>query len=199
MDSRSKSGTTRGTPRIDPRDTISEGSFRRGQAFARVGGPVLLGLGGILMLLAMINFGTTGATRLGGMPWFMFLFFLAGPCLLAGFLMTKVGYAGVIARFMGRSVIPAASENLEQFAEQGGGAVESLAESFSRGARAASTSVDAGEGADTIACGACGTLNRRDASFCDACGAALHRTCGACGARVDRDARFCDQCGTALA
>ena len=51
--------------------------------------------------------------------------------LLAGLLMTKVGYAGVIARFMGRSVIPAASENLGQFAAQGGGAVESLAESFS--------------------------------------------------------------------
>lgn len=199
MGSRSKSGTTRTPAQIDPRDTISEGSFRRGQAFMRIAGPLLLGLGGILMLLAMLNFGAAGATRLGGVPWFMFLFFLAGPCLLAGVLMTKVGYAGVITRFMGRSVIPAASENLGQFAEQGGEAVESLAESFSRGARAASRSVDAGEVAHTVACGACGTLNRRDASFCDACGAALHRTCGACGARVDSDARFCDQCGTAVA
>jgi Double zinc ribbon/Adenylate and Guanylate cyclase catalytic domain len=46
-------------------------------------------------------------------------------------------------------------------------------------------------------CPRCQRENRRQAKFCEECGAPLVRSCGHCGAALSSSAKFCSECGRA--
>jgi hypothetical protein len=48
-------------------------------------------------------------------------------------------------------------------------------------------------------CPNCAHENRREAKFCEECGAKLASTCPACGQEVPSTAKFCQECGAGLA
>jgi predicted amidophosphoribosyltransferase len=58
--------------------------------------------------------------------------------------------------------------------------------------------VGVGAGGEQVTCAKCGGANRRDAKFCDHCGAALSIICPTCGRPNAPDATFCDECGKPL-
>jgi ribosomal protein L40E len=95
--------------------------------------------------------------------------FVGLPLIAIGSALLKAGYIGPASRYVAGELAPTVRDGL--------GALGLT------GARS---------------CSSCGAANDADATFCDACGAALSRMCPSCGAANDADARFCDGCGTSL-
>ena len=55
-----------------------------------------------------------------------------------------------------------------------------------------------GVGRPTLLCAVCGEENDADSRFCDGCGKPLNRACPSCDVQNDADARFCNACGGPL-
>jgi hypothetical protein len=140
------------------------------RTFLRVGGPVLLGIGLILTLIAFADFFGSFNNPGLGMPQNFWMGFIGLPLLGIGAAITKAAYLGPASRYVAGEVTPTIRDTL--------GAL--------------------GIGASVQVCAACGAQNDSDSRFCDSCGAPLNRVCPSCGADNDADARFCDGCGTAL-
>ena len=136
----------------------------------RVGGPILLGAGLILTLIAFVDFFSTFNDPSQGMPQNFWLGFIGLPLIGLGASAVKFAYLGPASRYVAGEVTPTIRDTLGAF----------------------------GIGKAEQVCAACGHHNDVDSRFCDSCGKPLSRTCASCGAANDADARFCDSCGQPL-
>ena len=169
------------------KEVLSDTDFKKSRQVVRMLARVLLVLGPLLAVGGVVFMVNVMSGRPTGAKFFMGFGMIAG-----GFLMTfigiqalLIGHAGKISRFMGRSTIPAASKNLQQFSVEGRTGISNLASAV-------------GLGREMILCPTCGSTNGADAMFCDQCGGALAKDCSGCGRRNDFDAVYCDACGVQL-
>jgi ribosomal protein L40E len=139
------------------------------RSFLRVGGVVLVIVGGLLTLGGLASFFSAFGS-FGAAPTNFWMAFIGLPMLAIGAAMLRAGYLGPASRYVAGEVTPVLRDSL--------GAL--------------------GAGPERRLCAACGAENDADAGFCDRCGQPLSRRCAACGANNDVDAGFCDSCGAAL-
>jgi hypothetical protein len=109
----------------------------------RVGGPILLLVGGIMTIAALASF--FGAFGTGAIPQNFWMGFVGLPLIAVGWAMTQAGYLGPASRYVAGEVTPTIRDTL--------GAL--------------------GIGGERRTCASCGTENDADARFCDGCGAPL--------------------------
>ena len=140
------------------------------RTFLRVGGPVLLGIGLLLTVIAFANFFSSVSNPELGMPRNFWMAFIGLPLLAIGAAITKAAYLGPASRYVAGEVTPTIRDTL--------GAL--------------------GFGEARTVCASCGAENDAGARFCDSCGRPLSRTCASCGDVNDADARFCNGCGAPL-
>jgi len=136
----------------------------------RVGGPLLLVIGGLFTLGGLLSFFSAFGDSTAGPPSNFWMAFIGLPMLAAGASLTRAGFLGPASRYVAGEVTPTIRDTM--------GAL--------------------GIGAERIVCASCGTENDAGAKFCDGCGKPLNRACTACGAENDANARFCDGCGHPL-
>jgi hypothetical protein len=162
----------------------------------RTVGPIVAGVGGLLVLTGMISF----FSAFGGFgpPKYFWCAFLGMPILGVGIVLTKLGYMGRIARYMANEVAPVGKDTFNYVARGTRGSVQDLAAAVGAGLREgrSASSPDATE----IPCTKCGERNDPTANFCKSCGLPTksEAVCSSCGDKNDADARFCDNCGKAL-
>lgn len=153
---------TRPDPRLSEQSTV--------RTALRIGGPIILGLGLLLTVVAFASFFAAVDEPFGGPPRDFGLGFIGLPLIAIGGAMVKFAYLGPASRYVAGEVTPTIRDAL--------GAL--------------------GIGKAKKVCAACGHHNDADAQFCNSCGKALGRPCPSCGAANDPDARFCDACGKPL-
>ena len=105
-------------------DPMNEREFHSTRSKLRKFGPILLGVGAILLIIMFVNF---FASIGGGMPKLVWLAFIGLPLFAVGFWMTALGHAGKIARYYGREVGPAASATFNDIAQDSGPGVRAVA------------------------------------------------------------------------
>ncbi|MCK7484996.1 MAG: zinc ribbon domain-containing protein [Bacillus subtilis] len=150
-------------------------------------GPILLGVGILLITAAFIDFFVSMAS-MSGMPSLFFLFFLAMPFLMAGAIMTNLGYMGTIGRYTASQVAPIAKDVTNYMIDGTKDSIIDLADGVLRGKKDAAPRT----------CGRCGEVANPGAVFCDACGTPLIKKCQKCNEQNDFDAAFCQRCGERL-
>ena len=106
----------------------------------RIWGPVLLAAGLALIVIAFAEM----LTITHGPPKLFWLFFLGAPIAFVGGSLCRLGYMGLVGRYVAREVGPAVAE----------------------GFRAAKASPG-------VRCRKCSRENASDARFCSACGAPI--------------------------
>jgi hypothetical protein len=136
----------------------------------RLAGPIMLGIGLLLTVIAFVDFFSSFSNPGFGMPSNFWMGFIGLPLLGIGAAITKVAFLGPASRYVAGEVTPTIRDTL--------GAL--------------------GLGEGRTVCAACGTENDAGARFCDSCGKPLSRTCASCGAGNDADAKFCNGCGAPL-
>ena len=137
----------------------------------RVGGPILLGLGLILTIIAFADFFSSFNDPSAGMPRNFWMGFIGLPLIGIGASMVRFAYLGPASRYLAGEVTPTIRDTLGSL----------------------------GIGQAERVCAACGHRNDADSRFCNSCGKPLARTCPSCGADNDANAQFCDSCGKPLA
>lgn len=84
--------------------------------FARVAGPLLLGLGGIFMIVGFVDF-FTAASHFGP-PTLFWCFFVGMPFLFFGGVFCQIGYMGAAARYAAAETAPVAADTFNYLAEE---------------------------------------------------------------------------------
>ena len=148
----------------------------------RILGPILLGVGGILLVISFLSLIS------GGLGTF-FLGFIGIPVLFVGGVFTSLGYMGAMARYSASQTAPVAKDVTNYM-------VDNTSESVARMAGAVVREVK-GE-SQPVKCDACGEVAHPGAVFCDNCGKPLAKVCPKCSAVNDQNARFCQKCGEPL-
>ena len=146
-------------------DTLSEADFQKARGKIRKLAKVMITIGPMLGICGIVFF----ISEMSGRPSIP-RFFLGFGMFAGGVLMTffgvqalVIGHAGKISRFLGRSTIPAASENIEQFSTGGRKGITNLAAAVGEGLAVSG----AGTGGELTLCPGCGSTNDSAASFCD--------------------------------
>lgn len=134
----------------------------------RVGGPILFGIGLLLTIIAFADFFRAFGSF--GAPSNFWMGFVGLPLMAAGAAMMRAGYLGPAVRYVAGEVAPTLRDTLGYI----------------------------GAAAEQGTCAKCGGSNRKDAKFCDHCGAVLSIFCPTCGRPNAPDAAFCDECGKPL-
>jgi hypothetical protein len=133
----------------------------------RVGGLVLLAVGGLLTLGGMVSFFSAFGT--GAMPTNFWMAFVGLPMVAAGVALTRAGFLGPASRYVAGEVTPTIADALG---------------ALGVGNRVACASCGADNDADARfcdscgqplnrTCASCGATNDPDAQFCDSCGQPL--------------------------
>ena len=148
----------------------------------RILGPILLGVGAILMLFSLLSLFTFNFST-------SFLGFIGIPVLFVGAVFTSLGYMGAMARYSASQTAPVAKDVTNYM-------VDNTSESVARMAGAVVKEVK-GESAP-VKCEQCGEVAHPGAVFCDNCGKPLAKVCPKCSAINDQNARFCQKCGEPL-
>jgi ribosomal protein L40E len=164
------------------------------RTFLRVGGPILILLGLVLMISGGIkmfspafsayrgpsagkgfpsmnggrhdSFESTGRSAFGGFG----MVALGMLCLGGGAAMTKFGYMGRVARYVAAEIVPVATDTFNYAAENTQQGVGQLAAAIGKGLRGETASADP---VTHIRCQKCNAENPSDAKFCSQCGAAM--------------------------
>lgn len=136
----------------------------------RIVGPLLAGIGLLLVIAAMADFFSAFGSFSAEPPRNFWMGFVGIPLLGVGIAISRFAYLGPASRYVAGEVTPVLRDTL--------GAL--------------------GIGEKERVCTACGARNDADSRFCDACGKPLSQACPSCGAQNDPDARFCDSCGNPL-
>lgn len=164
------------------------------RSLLRVVGPLLIAVGGILVLLGFIDF----FSSFGSMepPRLFWMLFLGLPLVGVGGALTKFGYLGVAAGYVAGEVAPVVKDTANYLAEGTEEAASSVARAVGRGVAEALGQ----ERTDGKTCPHCRAANDADADYCASCGKGLTKSqpCPACGHLSYPDARFCDECGKEL-
>jgi hypothetical protein len=139
-------------------------SFR---LFFRITGPAVLAVGGVCMIVAMVNFFSSG---LGEPPRLFWLFFVAMPLLFFGGVLSMLGFGGAVARYQAGEMAPVGKDVVNFMAEGTQQGIRTMAQAAGSGLAAGLT-----EGRRQIAntCNKCGRTSDADDKFCGACGAPL--------------------------
>ena len=147
-------------PELQDQDSVRSG--------LRVGGGILVAVGGILTLAGIGDF--FGSMNSQSMPTHFWMAFIGLPMVGIGMRMLKGGFLGTTTRYVAGEVAPTVKDTLGYV----------------------------GIGAQQAICAKCGGTNPVDAKFCDHCGAALSIGCPSCGHVNEADAAFCAECGKPL-
>ena len=81
----------------------------------RLAGPVLIGIGGLCMVIAFVDF--FSSVNSSGPPKLFFLFFIGVPILFAGLVTTSAGFAGRIARYQAGEAAPVVKDTFHYMVE----------------------------------------------------------------------------------
>lgn len=144
------------------------------RALFRVIGPLLFGIGVVLIAIGMISFFSAFGSF--GPPQYFWCFFAGVPFVGLGQMVTRFAYMGPVLRYIARETIPVASDTFNEMAEGTCGGVETLAHAVGRGL---SSGIESMQGtvptanANGSTCEACGSNNQPDARFCNQCGGKL--------------------------
>lgn len=155
----------------------------------RVVGPVVLGLGAILVVIGIGSF----FSSIGSFepPKYFWCAFLGMPMIFVGGVMTSYGYMGAMLRYQVGEAAPVGKDAFNYMADGTKGGVKTMASALGSGLRE-------GMQGESVTCAKCGHENDANAKFCDECGAAMSVSCPTCGQVNDADAKFCDSCGKKL-
>ncbi len=174
---------------------IDQGHEQKRNAL-RAGGILLLVIGGIFMLVGLVDF----FSAFGGMraPRLFWCFFIGMPLLFVGGAMTGYGFMGAVGRYVAGEGAPVAKDTLNYVAENTQEGVKTVASAVGEGLRDGFS--PAAPATATVPCPQCKHANASDARFCSQCGASLPQSvsCPKCGHRNAAEARFCDRCGAAV-
>ncbi len=180
------------------------------RSILRTIGPIFIILGGIGLLIGLIDFFLAFAGH--GSPRLFWCAFLGIPLLGIGAMMTQIGFAGRIMRFMAEETAPVAKDSFNYMASETQEgirhATQAMGEGLATGIAAAglgdlfnaNKNIRRNEINITIRCHKCNHIAETNARFCDQCGAKLIKTksCSTCQEINDPDAKYCDHCGNAL-
>ena len=161
----------------------------------RVIGPILLGVGAVLMLIALGSFVLSFILRIP--PFGVLLGFIGIPMVFVGLLCCLYGYMGKLARYTAQETAPVGKDTFNYLADGTQEGVRTLAGAIGQGLREGMSP----NGVESeLRCPHCGSSQDSGAKFCDDCGAAIikERTCPKCDNTNDVDAKFCDNCGQEL-
>jgi RNA polymerase subunit RPABC4/transcription elongation factor Spt4 len=157
-------------------------------------GPILLGLGGLLLVIGIASF----FMAFGGSepPKYFWCAFIGIPLLGVGGAMTSLGFMGRIARYHAQEIAPVAKDTFNYMAEGTRDGVKTMAGAIGQGLSEGGFGV-AGGSETKVRCHKCNALVDDDAKFCGQCGQALTKSkpCPQCSEVNDPDAKFCDNCG----
>ena len=176
------------------KDPLSHHQHTAARTFFRVAGPIVFLVGLACAVTAFVSLITHDPMMSPGMggPKYFWLGFVGLPLMFVGGVCCMFGYMGVVARYQGREMAPAAAPTAHEVAKGVQPGVKAIASAIRDGLT--------GEEDTTRACSACGAVNDDEARFCDACGESMaaERGCPSCGQANDPEARFCDACGVSL-
>lgn len=163
------------------------------QNLFRVLGPVVLGLGLFLIVIAFVDFFLAFGAKL------FWCFFLAMPLIFVGGVMCQFGYAGKVARYMAQEMAPVSKDTFNYLADGTQEGVKTVAAAVGQGLAAGGVALG-GKAATKVRCHKCNALAEEGARFCPQCGSPLGKTkpCPNCRELNDPDARFCDNCGQSI-
>jgi RNA polymerase subunit RPABC4/transcription elongation factor Spt4 len=166
-------------------------------ALFRVLGPVILGLGILLIVIAMVDFFSCfGSMR---EPRFIWMPFLGIPMLFVGGVLSQFGYAGKVARFMAQEMAPVGKDTFNYLADGTQEGIKTVAAAVGKGLAEGGVALGT-KGATKVRCQKCNTLAEDGAKFCPQCGGAMiqDKPCPNCKHLNDTDAKFCDNCGQGI-
>ena len=169
------------------------------RAIFRVLGPLVLGIGIILILIAFIDFfKSTGDPfgRIGGFnsgPTKFGYFFVGIPFVFVGSVLCSLGYGGSVARYQAGEMAPIAKDTFNYMAEGTSQGVKTVVQSVQEGINQSNINTHRENGK---ACPNCHTMNDYESKFCKNCASSLvtEKKCSYCGETNDIDAKFCKNC-----
>jgi RNA polymerase subunit RPABC4/transcription elongation factor Spt4 len=166
-------------------------------ALFRVLGPIILGLGALLIVISMIEF----FSLFGSMqtPRFLWMPFLGIPMLFVGGVLSQFGYAGKVARFMAQEMAPVGKDTFNYMADGTQEGIKTVATAVGQGLGQGMAAVGGAMGTK-VTCRTCKALVDAAARFCPQCGGAMtkDKPCPNCKHLNDTDAKFCDNCGQTI-
>jgi len=133
--------------------------------FLQITGPIVLLAGVVCLIVGFVSVIGSMNSAHHGHPRLLFLFFVGMPLLFVGIVMSKFGYARVVADYAASELSPVAS-----------GAVNYLGETTRDGVRAFGGALREGmhgEGTAARHCTQCGVRLASGARFCQGCGVAV--------------------------
>jgi zinc-ribbon domain len=141
--------------KIDPRHSTT-------RAVLRVAGPVLAGIGLLLIVIGMASFFSSFGTF--GPPRYFWCAFVGMPLLFVGLVLSQFAFYGAFAGYLSGEGAPVVKDTFNYLAEGTRGGVKTTAEAIAEGLSAAGP---------RAVCPRCNQVNDADARFCKHCGAAL--------------------------
>jgi RNA polymerase subunit RPABC4/transcription elongation factor Spt4 len=175
--------------RIDPGHNAARDTLR-------TVGPILLVIGGLLIVVAFVDF----FAAFGGdhAPHLFWCFFLGMPLVFAGGVMTQMGFAGKVLRYLNQEMAPPTKDTFNYMADGTKDGIKTVVGAIGEGLR--ESGVFGGSQTTMVRCHKCNAAAPADAKFCAQCGHSLGKTkpCPDCHELNDPDAQFCDNCGRAL-
>jgi hypothetical protein len=151
--------------RIDPKHSST-------RSVLRLAGPVVAGVGLILIIVGVASFFTSfaaaGQGQHAGPPRLFWCFFLGIPLLFVGAVMCMFGFFGAMARYVAAEGAPVQKDTFNYLAQGTKEGVQTVATALGAGLAA---SMAGGKG--TTPCPRCAQETEADARFCKHCGAPL--------------------------
>jgi hypothetical protein len=170
-------------------DKHSLQGYPKVRTFFRTAGPLAAVVGLLLIIVAAVDF--FRATGGFDSPDLFHLFFIGGPLMFVGIVMSLWGYMGDIARYGAAETVPVAKDVTNYMIDGTKVSVTGLVSGIAR-------EIEGDGPGQGVRC-TCGELNKPGAVYCDNCGKRLARTCPSCGETNDHDAKFCSACGQKIA
>ena len=128
----------------------------------RILGPVILGIGILLMVISMVEFFSLfGSSR---EPRFIWMPFLGIPLLFVGGVMTQFGYMGKVARFMAQEMAPVGKDTFNYVADGTQEGIKTVAAAVGQGLAAGGVALG-GKAATKVLCHKCNALAEDGTSF----------------------------------
>lgn len=148
-------------------------------------GPLLLIVGGIMMLVAFIDLFTLQGFE---EPKYFWLFFVSIPVLFIGFMLSGLGFGGSIAKYQSREYAPVAKDTFNYLSKETTTGVKEISNALQL----------ENVPAQSLVCPDCNQQNPVNAKFCNECGEKLVRICSGCKQVSSNDSNFCNECGSSL-
>ncbi|QQE13316.1 zinc ribbon domain-containing protein [Planctomycetota bacterium] len=176
-------------------EKLSGSGHRPMRDLLRVVGPIFIVIGGIFLIIALVDF--FSAFGGGGMPKLFWMGFVGMPLLGIGVGMSKAGYMGAIMRYQASEMAPVASDTVNYMGKRTKPGVKAFASAISEGFAEGAGGVKVDE--NEVNCPQCDAGNEEGSKFCDQCGTSLKDiVCSGCGVSNGLGSKFCDQCGQKL-